>query len=144
MTMKHAVKGAVVVALALPVLLLAAAGAFAGNPPPVANERIIGPPIEGVVVINSTGAIFVGKCKKLTVLLPLRYPFNTVGLTEADLMNYRLDNAAPAGCFSETGGENLIITGVQKFVNYIPPAGAPAFLFPAIGAEIAISVVELK
>jgi hypothetical protein len=143
--MRNAVKRLLVVALALPALLFTTTAAFAGNPAPPSTERIIGPPIEGVIVINSTGAIFIGECKKQPVLIALEYPYDTTTFTEADLMNYRLDNAAPAGCFSAMGGENLIITGVQKFVNYTPPAGAdPRYFFPTVGAEIAVSVVESK
>jgi hypothetical protein len=83
--------------------------------------------------------------EKQPVLIALEYQFDTTTFTEADLMYYRLANAAPAGCFSAVGGENLIITGVQKFVNYTPPPGAdPEYFFPAVGAEIAISSVESK
>lgn len=139
--MKHMVKMTLVLALILPVLLLATAGAFAGNPP-TAGERIIGPPIEGVVVIDHGLAKFVGQCKKQPVLLVLGYSGDLATVTEADLMGVRINGAAPAGCFSDLGGEDLIVTGVQKFTNFSHPVRAMEF--PAIGAELSISVVEAK
>jgi hypothetical protein len=141
MSVKQVMKKTLAAALALPVLVLAAAGAFAGNPPTGA-ERIIGPPIEGVLVIDNGLAKFVGQCKKQAVLLVFQYAGDIANVTAADLMNVRVDGAAPAGCFSEFGGENLIVTGVQKFTNYTTPTAS--FLFPAIGAELQISVVEAK
>ena len=123
--MKRAVKVLLVLALALQMLSLAGSAAFAGNPPPAERERIIGPPIEGVLIVkDGVGATFVGQCKKQPVLIAIDYPWYTATFTEADLMHYRIDGAAPPGCFSEAGGENLIITGVQKFINYLPPTGA--------------------
>lgn len=136
--MKQVVKMTLGVALAISVLVLAAAGAFAGNPP-TGSERVIGPPIEGVVVISGGQATFVGSCKKQPVLLVLPYSGELAAVTEADLMNVRIPGAGPAGCFSELGGEDLIVTGVQKFTNY-----TGSFPFPAIGAELSISVSELK
>ncbi len=144
MSMKQVMKMTLVVALALLALTLAATSAIAGNSP-MSGERVIGPPIEGVAVVLSDGsATFVGMCKKQPVLLAFQYPGDIRTLVEAQLMYVRLGPAAPAGCFSDLGGENLMITGVQKFANFNPPPPFSIVSFPAIGAELQISVVENK
>jgi hypothetical protein len=139
-------------------LAITVPAALAGNPPTGA-ERVIGPPIEGVFVGHEVWVVdsiwgeiqyvigtIVGACKnnqegKVPVIFYIEEPADVATLTEEDLMNYRegLTGMGPAGCFSDGGGENLIVTGVQKFINYSSP-GVPS----VIGAEVQLSVVEAK
>ena len=42
---------------------------------------------------------------------------NIAGIVESDLLLQILPDAGPAGCYSESGGEDLIITKVTEFFN---------------------------
>jgi len=152
MSMKQVLKMTLVVALALPVLMFSAASAFAGNPlPPGPDEMVIGPAMEGVLVLDAdqtqldmgySWAKFIGKCKvrdgkEQDVFLSTFIFGDFIALTVVDLINYRLDGAAPAGCFSRAGGEDLIITKVNKLTKY--PMND--WYFQALVAEIKIKAV---
>lgn len=144
------ISGLIVITLILGVAVSGYAATSTLKEPPDSNkERIIGPPIDGVLTatLNEDGisatVVVVGNCNKAAIVFgPGPFPVNTeptVGktfseTTAADIENYRMNGAGPAGCFSTAGGENLIITGVTKFNN----TGT------AIGADISISVVEIK
>ena len=121
----------------------------AQNEPPSGTERIIGPPIDGVLTAALDESMFaativiVGNCNgingtKIPVALgPVPYPISPAGFanaTASDMDNFRIRGGGAPGCYSLTGGEDLIITGVTKFNN----TGT------AIGAEVSISVVEPK
>lgn len=139
------------------------ASSNAGNPNPGMGdgERIIGPATEGVLymefvedfdICNANysynpcyvGTV-VGACQKQSIVLRFAEGITLeefVNIPEENILNFRLGNAAPAGCYSETGGEELIITGVSKFNNSFANIGGLTIY--AIGARVNISVVEPK
>jgi len=129
--------------IVLPLLLSPLSNVEAGNPePPGGEEQIVGPPLEAVFTALASGADAVvsvaGSCKKLPVSFgpfTLPVPVGGFGAITADhIENLRFSGAAPAGCFSPLGGEDLIVTGVNKFTN----DGVVA------GAQISVSVVKPK
>ena len=126
------------------VLFSAARYAGAGSAePPAGAERINGPAIQGVLVATTDGisvaAVIVGNCKKMSVAfgpitLTTVNPATMAGATSDDVLDMRLRGAGPIGCYSDFGGEDLIITGVTNFNN----TGS------ALGADIAIQHVTAK
>lgn len=116
-----------------------------GLEPPGAGEQIVGPPIEAVFTayaLSSNSVILVaGSCNKIPVAFfpegpfTLALPLNGFSAITAETLEFmRFNGIAPAGCFSTGGGEDLIVTNVNKFTNN----GFVA------GAELSISAVQPK
>jgi hypothetical protein len=147
--MKQVLKLTLVVALVLPVLLFAAASAFAGCPdPPGPDKMIIGPTMEGTLMMDTdqmvlenfgySWAKFIGECREKRVFISTLIWGDFINLTvDGDLINFQITGAAPAGCYSQAGGEDLIITRVKKLTKF--PMNASGF--QAVIAEIKVKAV---
>jgi len=108
---------------ALAVLLVVFSLAAEGQVGP--TERLSGPALVGsvtIVQVTATDAIlvFAGQCKgNAAGFSTTLSPFNVATTTAASLEGLRLPGQGPAGCLSQAGGEDLIVTTVvtPKFVN---------------------------
>ena len=138
------------------------------NPGMGNEERIIGPATEGIVYMEfvetdstkctDNGSLWapcyiatvVGACQKQSIVL--RFSENISlddfkAIPEEYLLGFSVDGISPPGCYSEEGGEELIITGVSKFNNTSTTIETPNYEMLeiyAIGARVSISVIELK
>jgi hypothetical protein len=115
--------------LLIPLMLLSPNISIGGEPPP--GFTIGGPAIVGLLTLENerddagaeTGWItvtFRGMCKieyvkkKLCYFyLPPEFPF--AAITKEVLLYYVLQYEGPPDCYSECGGEDIIITKVRKF-----------------------------
>lgn len=128
--------------LVLPLMLGTTLVAQADPEPPGGGEQIIGPPIDAVFTAISDAdgfqaiATVVGACKKIPVAFgPTSLAVGVfANITAENIEDLRFRGIAPAGCFSQLGGEDLIVSGVTKFNN----TGT------ALGADIQLSVVKPK
>ena len=118
------------IVLSISLILITAAIGYASEPPP--GFTISGPPVVGVLTLenqrddagNELGWItvtFRGFCKIEYVKKKLCYftfPSQITSfadITQALLLNYVLQWEGPSDCYSECGGEDIIITKVLKF-----------------------------
>jgi hypothetical protein len=143
--------------LAFVLLFGATANLYAAGPEPGANDQIgqgrivavftavfVPDLIELAPGIYQDGfqAIIAGECnaqgtKGPVALDPLELPVDSedafVNATAADIDNNILLEQGPANCFSEAGGEDLIVTQVKNFYNSESLDGTKI-----IGAEITL------
>ena len=125
-------------------LVLGPVSMVMGNPePPGEGELVIGPPIDAVFTGTNTGAgtanvTVAGACKKISVSFgpfDIGLPVGGFGAVDVDhILGLRFRGVAPAGCFSDAGGEDVVVTGVTKFNND----------GNVIGADIQLSQVRPK
>jgi hypothetical protein len=115
----------------IPLMLLPPSISIGGEPPP--GFTIGGPAIVGVLTLENerddfgveTGYMtvtFRGLCKieyvkKKLCYFPLPPEFPFAAITKEMLLNYVLQYEGPPDCYSECGGEDIIITRVLKFKN---------------------------
>lgn len=112
---------------------------YAGAPePPTEGVQLAGPQIVGILTLVHSGdpedysvkATFYGFCrglkyplKKKFCNLPIFVPFNELCAKDditkeyKNLLGYLIYAAGPEDCHSECGGEDLVITKVNKCVN---------------------------
>ncbi|HVP80106.1 MAG TPA: hypothetical protein VMV04_19670 [Thermodesulfobacteriota bacterium] len=113
----------------IPVMFFSPRISIGGEPPP--GFTIGGPVIVGMLTLENerddagepTGwmtVTFRGMCKveyvkKKLCYFPLQIPF--ADITKENLLYYVLQYEGPSDCYSECGGEDIIITKVLKFKN---------------------------
>jgi hypothetical protein len=144
MSKKFAFKTMVLsILLILPLMLGIALSGYAQEPPP--GSKITGKAAEAVFTavviqiaeIDVVVQTIVGTCNKIPFVIgPLIdnpvTPANIGGVTKEQMEGIFLENVGPAGCYSEFGGEDLVISKVSRFSN----------AEVAIGAEISLRKVE--
>lgn len=130
-----------------------------GSPePPGPGEQVLGPSIDAVLtaVPSDVNIVFtvVGSCKGQlpgspnTSQQPVGLVFSILNVAAtpqqtqqifatyvaSDIQDHRRLSAAPPGCYSAAGGEDLIVTSVKNFNN----TGT------ILGADVSLSVIKKK
>ena len=143
--------------LAIPLIIGAASDGFAGTEGGPPGAKISGKAIDSVLtavlVVPTEGdpyvvSVIVGTCNKSPVVFGPEIGIGEDGTIRPDniasikasceqpgdecVEYYELPDAGPPGCYSDLGGEDLIITRVKNFIN----AGT------AISAEVSVQKIE--
>lgn len=151
--------------LVLPLILIPAPNGYAGGPEPpyegipAGGKVITGHLSVGLAVnpfyvtdpmMGMAASLFIGACGKMDVAIGPFYETITLSgfmeeTTEEFLESYTLAGVGPPGCFTENGGEDLIITKIKKFtrvINYYYNSDTEAWViespYSGMGAQLTI------
>lgn len=129
--------------LVIPLILGPTSSGYAGKPEPPTDAKITGKGLNGVLTAwvttdmcdrKSVTGVIVAECadgSSFSIGPMLLCDTTAEGLAVAtgeDLQNWYLPEAAPAGCITPGGGEDLVIHRVTGFWNSGTALGAEVYL----------------